>query len=156
MAGYISTLAPSRGATYRRLCFRHRRYISTLAPSRGATFPVYHPQAAVAFQLTPLLEGRHATPVEPVRAEKFQLTPLLEGRPDCRQCFHLPPYFNSRPYTRGDARILGYDDADIKFQLTPLHEGRPDCRQCFHLPPYFNSRHYTRGDRMMNRINRWT
>ena len=78
--------------------------ISIHAPPRGATRMATILVAHIAFQFTPLREGRPA-----------QLS-------TARRTIH----FNSRPSARGDARPPQKKERRTKFQFTPLREGRPD------------------------------
>ena len=144
---YISTLAPTRGATIVISGNDISIFISTLAPTRGATreahticrFGLYfnsrpytRGDAASAFrafselifQLSPLHEGRQGLFKDVSLDNSFQLSPLHEGRPRGGRCGSDISNFNSRPYPRGDP-FLSVNPVYWQFQLSPLHEGRP-------------------------------
>ena len=99
----ISIHAPPRGATHQlldgKICFA----ISIHAPPRGATCGAAHSSRQIA----------------------FQFTPLREGRPPGRSPRRSSLYFNSRPSARGDSFSGDGLLSLTVFQFTPLREGRP-------------------------------
>ena len=100
----ISIHAPPRGATTDERRKRPGRPISIHAPPRGATrLCVAVRRVVVAFQFTPLREGRQRRKKWYRDATRFQFTPLREGRrrrPATART-HAQD-FNSRPSARGD------------------------------------------------------
>ena len=76
------------------------------------------------FQFTPLREGRPFFLYDFCSAARFQFTPLREGRPTRSAGRLVDRYFNSRPYVRGDLRLLFLPMSIPLFQFTPLREGR--------------------------------
>ena len=108
----------------------------------------------MAFQFTPLREGRPISPAPISSGVSFQFTPLREGRRSndmWRSAVHIsihapprgatepqgglnsPPNFNSRPSARGDNSRLRIFMNKILFQFTPLREGRL-CQDLFNYP----------------------
>ena len=103
----ISIHSPARGATRGSGAHLHDIAISIHAPARGAT---HHPRQAVFAQ--------HISIHAPTRGATALELPLEA----------LIPYFNSRPYARGD-QLLGCGCGGSIFQFTPLREGRHEVRQ---------------------------
>ena len=80
---------------------------------------------SIAFQFTPLREGRLSGCVALDKAELFQFTPLREGRLERRRFSHLRAQgFNSRPCVRGDGSRKSGVCSSLQFQFTPMREGR--------------------------------
>ena len=77
----ISTLAPTRGATYLITLFDTLRKISTLAPTRGATCLLEFLLLQWHFNSRPYTRGDFTLSPITRASEAFQLSPLHEGRP---------------------------------------------------------------------------
>ena len=145
-------------------------YISIHAPPRGATLPDGASTTSfVAFQITPLREGRQSSIINGLQGDYFNSRPSARGDAS-RQCraSGSTTYFNSRPSARGDNRAERRKAARDIFQFTPLREGRltmttkPRNRVLFQFTPlregrralrfvalvgtHFNSRPSARGD----------
>ena len=124
------------------------RNISIHAPPRGATNSTTRAQSRMAFQFTPLREGRRIGMITPSPyAVTFQFTPLREGRRDVSRMvttlrdisIHAPPrgatpctalhggafFISIHAPPRGATAAAALDalTADL-FQFTPLREGR--------------------------------
>ena len=103
----------------------------------------------LAFQFTPLREGRHDLVDERALAHvQFQFTPLREGRLVGSQIAALAVLFQFTPLREGRLSAEDFQKSAAKFQFTPLREGRRRHsagreRQCRN----FNSRPSARGDK---------
>ena len=166
---HISIHAPPRGATSKQAgvepdcCYFNSRpsargdcllcgalwtgSISIHAPPRGATLSIKRTLAPLAFQFTPLREGRPRGSASRLRRTNFNSRPSARG--DRRRISHRRAVrnFNSRPSARGDRwRTLpaaGRRRISIHAPPRGATAARARARRRRH---YFNSRPSARGD----------
>ena len=101
----ISIHAPPRGATSRgRTSATASAYFNSRPSARGDKMEVIKLGVMLAFQFTPLREGRRRQFIILTPPSLFQFTPLREGRQRCRSFPASSSHFNSRPSARGDVR----------------------------------------------------
>ena len=123
--GDISIHAPPRGATRWWSQRRSRPENFNSRPSaRGDRLAGAAGERRMAFQFTPLREGRPEQVILSVMLWIFQFTPLREGRLPAEGEEREQSDFNSRPSARGDGKIIELLHLDMEFQFTPLREGR--------------------------------
>ena len=79
IAPYFNSRPSARGDTRRLLINSNRNYFNSRPSARGDILPVAR-TSFLAFQFTPLREGRLAFSVASSRTDIFQFTPLHEGR----------------------------------------------------------------------------
>ena len=129
----ISTLAPTRGATfflahslkfninfnsrpYTRGDERNQRhsaghlYFNSRPYTRGDFVNFFSWSCHSIFQLSPLHEGRPVYVWCPFRVYISTLAPTRGATGFCPLCHVAIIYFNSRPYTRGDLKMFGYSE----------------------------------------------
>ena len=105
----------------------------------------------LAFQFTPLREGRHRKKMRKRALHDFNSRPSARGDNAEKSGIVMPQDFNSRPSARGDKSSDAQAPRPRLFQFTPLREGR---RHTPHKPwhgRYFNSRPSARGDGLPRR-----
>ena len=98
--------------------------ISIHAPPRGATQYQAPRGNLVAFQFTPLREGRRGLWLPCHIGYSFQFTPLREGRPYSNYYLYYPPFISIHAPPRGATHNGCWLIKNIVFQFTPLREGR--------------------------------
>ena len=146
-AALISIHAPPRGAT---MDFTHSLSacrISIHAPPRGATVSLCMVLHELAFQFTPLREGRlgKANQVCCRLAISIHAPPRGATAP-VRAAHQHNGDFNSRPSARGDCPRRDGIRQERLFQFTPLREGRRWLPSRPSQAHHFNSRPSARGD----------
>ena len=143
-------------------------YISIHAPPRGATWFLEHGNVDIAFQFTPLREGRRtsARGVRP-RNRHFNSRPSARGDEHFLQSgesgtisIHAPPRgatymmrlrklknnISIHAPPRGATTGVKKSPHALAFQFTPLREGRPAEEAYKAAVKHFNSRPSARGD----------
>ena len=122
--------------------------ISIHAPPRGATLPDGASTTSfVAFQFTPLREGRQSSIINGLQGDYFNSRPSARGDAS-RQCraSGSTTYFNSRPSARGDCSRSARRVRPFYFNSRPSARGDGKGVAAIVLPNYFNSRPSARGD----------
>ena len=125
--------------------------ISIHAPPRGATLPDGASTTSfVAFQFTPLREGRQSSIINGLQGDYFNSRPSARGDAS-RQCraSGSTTYFNSRPSARGDCSRSARRVRPFYFNSRPSARGDGKGVAAIVLPNYFNSRPSARGDRWL-------
>ena len=143
---YISIHAPPRGATtcsprirWKQSNFNSRPsargdecltsscpspMISIHAPPRGATLPDGASTTSfVAFQFTPLREGRQSSIINGLQGDYFNSRPSARGDRIGRSDVPCGLYFNSRPSARGDGSTLIARIRRLHFNSRPSARG---------------------------------
>ena len=127
--------------------------ISIHAPPRGATLPDGASTTSfVAFQFTPLREGRQSSIINGLQGDYFNSRPSARGDAS-RQCraSGSTTYFNSRPSARGDCSRSARRVRPFYFNSRPSARGDGKGVAAIVLPNYFNSRPSARGDNRAER-----
>ena len=101
----ISIHAPPRGATSRRWCGVYPLHFNSRPSARGDANAALNGVASVAFQFTPLREGRRKRLCGALRAGVyFNSRPSARGDHPAARRTRRSMYFNSRPSARGDGK----------------------------------------------------
>ena len=77
----------------------------------------------MAFQFTPLREGRRPCASANTNRFPFQFTPLREGRHEERHAGTDAQNFNSRPSARGDPMPMWFSSVSMNFNSRPSARG---------------------------------
>ena len=144
----VSIHAPARGATNTPADTALLQQVSIHAPARGATAVLAITLVAMAFQSTPLHEGRRIISTPSFHIISFNPRPCTRGDKKFKPpstCLFVSIHAPARGATDDIRKMLRFP----RFQSTPLHEGRLKKYNPVVLYGGFNPRPCTRGDSLV-------